>query len=299
MAPCPEYHPLEYLDEFLWIPRLEDLPIERGIPCLLLRHPGASWLLVFFHANAEDLGRIYWFLRQLKALLHVHILAVEYPGYGVCSGEATEESVLEDAEAVARFVFERLEVPSRRVLFVGRSVGGGPAVSLASRYACGGLVTLSTFSSIRAVVGAFAGWGGWFPDMFNNGERIRHVPCRTLIIHGTLDETVPVGQARELADACGSAVAGERPKVVLVTREGVGHNDLDVRSDIANLISEAFPELREGSPLALEKADAWVCRHAMQLASDVRDRVPYGPEWVPTCVPRGRIRILEIDGGAC
>lgn len=297
MAPCPEYHPLEYLDEFLWIPRADDLPIEHGVPCLLLRHTGASWLLVFFHANAEDLGRVYWFLRQLKALLRVHILAVEYPGYGVCSGEASEESVLADAEAVARFVFQLLEVPPGRVLLVGRSVGGGPAVSLASKHACGGLVTLSTFSSVRAVVGSFAGWGGlFFPDIFNNGDRIRHVPCRTLIVHGKLDEMVPVSQAQELADACGTEVEGARPKVVLVTREGVGHNDLDVRSDIANLIREAFPELREGEPLALEKADAWVCRHAMQLAPDVLDRVPYGPDWIPTCVPRGRIRVLEIDG---
>merc|ERR1712023_605315 len=151
-----------------------------------------SKLLLFFHANAEDLGHVYWFLRRLRLLLRVHILAMEYPGYGICTGEASEESVLRAAEDVCAFALRELQVPPAQLLLMGRSVGGGPAIHLAARQGSAGLITLSTFSSIRAVVGHFVGWGGWFPDIFDNDTRIRQVRCPTLIVHGDADETVDV-----------------------------------------------------------------------------------------------------------
>lgn len=54
------------------------------IPCMILKYPGgSSKIFVYFHANAEDLGRAYKFLQYIHTYLRVHILAVEYPGYGV------------------------------------------------------------------------------------------------------------------------------------------------------------------------------------------------------------------------
>lgn len=54
-------------------------------------------MLIHFHGNAEDLGRSRDFLSVMRSCLSVHVLAVEYPGYGVYEGEASEESVLADA----------------------------------------------------------------------------------------------------------------------------------------------------------------------------------------------------------
>lgn len=44
---------------------------------------GSAKLFVYFHANAEDLGRSYKFLSYIQFYLRMHVLAVEYPGYGV------------------------------------------------------------------------------------------------------------------------------------------------------------------------------------------------------------------------
>ena len=54
------------------------------IPCLFLKYEsGSSKIFLYFHANAEDLGRAYRFLTYIHVYLKMHVIAVEYPGYGV------------------------------------------------------------------------------------------------------------------------------------------------------------------------------------------------------------------------
>mmetsp|Transcript_35775 Transcript_35775/g.102828 ORF Transcript_35775/g.102828 Transcript_35775/m.102828 type:complete len:320 (+) Transcript_35775:48-1007(+) len=279
-APCPTYHPLEYEGELLWVPRAAGQPPHEGIPCLLLQKPRASHFLVYFHANAEDLGRVRKLAKLLVAHLGVHVLAVEYPGYGVCSGTPTEQNLLDDAEVVMDFVVRHLEVPLNRLLTMGRSVGGVPAIFLASKYECAGLVTMATFSSLRLVVQSFIGWGGLFPESFDNLTRIRSVKCPVLLIHGTEDETVEMDQARQLADACG-ADTKDRSCTHLSLRVGVNHNDFDPMTDIVGPIVQAFPDLRRGRPLALRAAGSLLRRRAERLAPDVQERVPYSVDYVP------------------
>lgn len=62
-----------------------------------------SRVILYFHANAEDVGLASEFLRPIKETLYVrrrvfeinfpkaHILAVEYPGYGEYDGVPNEE----------------------------------------------------------------------------------------------------------------------------------------------------------------------------------------------------------------
>eukprot|EP00927_Polykrikos_kofoidii_P055004 TRINITY_DN49321_c0_g1_i1.p1 TRINITY_DN49321_c0_g1~~TRINITY_DN49321_c0_g1_i1.p1 ORF type:complete len:392 (+),score=53.50 TRINITY_DN49321_c0_g1_i1:122-1297(+) len=292
--PCPTYHPTEFQGQLLWVPRRskasdgpepledEEATLECGVPCVLLEHEGASRLVIYFHANAEDLGQTYFMVRQLRQRLSMHVLAVEYAGYGVCSGEASGAQILEDAESVLVFACTRLRVPLFRVVLMGRSLGGGPAIDLASKFGkCAALVTLSTFSSVRRVVASHVGLSFGFPDVFNNVDRIRFVRCRTLIIHGSVDGVVDVGQARELYEACGSATE-KQVAVRLNIRQDLDHNDYNVDMDIARPMWEAFPELwmTSSDPLKL-KADAWLKLRVECLAPDVAERVPYVPQVVP------------------
>ena len=51
---------------------------------MLFRYPdGASKVLLYFHGNAEDVGLSADLLDHLMPTLKIHILAVEYPGYGI------------------------------------------------------------------------------------------------------------------------------------------------------------------------------------------------------------------------
>jgi len=286
-APCPSYHPLEFPGELLWVPREADQPPELGIPCLFLQCEAASCVVLYFHANAEDLGRMHSFLSLLKDAAQVHIIAVEYPGYGICSGETSPEAVIQDAVTTLAFIQEKLGIPPDRVLVMGRSIGGGPAIHLAARYICGGLVTVGTFSSVSTVVGNMVGWGGWFPHVFDNLTQIRSVGCITLLIHGKADRTVDVNQAYELAEACG-ADETHRPPVFLSLRDGVDHNNFDIEVDIAKPMKDIFPHLLdpeplEYPPLKTSPARYWLRKKSAWVAPDVADRVPYSPNFIPEC----------------
>mmetsp|Transcript_115875 Transcript_115875/g.322627 ORF Transcript_115875/g.322627 Transcript_115875/m.322627 type:complete len:313 (+) Transcript_115875:239-1177(+) len=301
-APEPSYHPLEYQGELLWVPREgEDLcfgrglPLERGVPCLLLQRQGAARLLVFFHANSEDLGQAYLTLRYLRTLLGLHVLAVEYAGYGICSGAPSEDRVLADAEAVMGFVLDQLRVPSECVVLMGRSLGSGPAIYLASRYPCGGLVTLAAFVSIRAIVGSLAGLTDLFVDAFDNGARIRSAGCRTLIIHGREDTLVSLEQAQQLTEECGADVPTRGP-VLLHICDGVGHNNYDIKRDIIRPVQRAFPDLQHGRKVQLADAERFLSTQPGELAQDVLARAPWSPGWVPDKPPYGGLKILGFDG---
>ena len=58
------------------------------IPCLYMPYlGGSSKLMIYFHGNAEDIGLAMELLSFVKDMMKVHVLAMEYPGYGVYEGE--------------------------------------------------------------------------------------------------------------------------------------------------------------------------------------------------------------------
>ena len=63
------------------------------IPCLYLPYDDeASKVVIYFHGNAEDIGLAFDLLYVLGQRLQMHIIAVEYPGYGLYkSSEPSEE----------------------------------------------------------------------------------------------------------------------------------------------------------------------------------------------------------------
>jgi len=42
--------------------------------------------MIYFHANAEDIGLSYSIMLEFSIRLNVNVLIVEYPGYGIYKG---------------------------------------------------------------------------------------------------------------------------------------------------------------------------------------------------------------------
>ncbi|CAK0883335.1 unnamed protein product, partial [Prorocentrum cordatum] len=57
-----------------------------ALPAVLLQQPTARYLLLYFHSNGEDVGWCYQFGCDVRSSLEVHVLLVEYPGYGISPG---------------------------------------------------------------------------------------------------------------------------------------------------------------------------------------------------------------------
>lgn len=124
------------------------------IPCLFLKYEkGSSKIFLYFHANAEDLGRAYKFLTYIHIYLRMHVIAVEYPGYGVYTGDtANADKIIKDADIVFNFITKSLNWKAADIIVCGRSIGSGPGCYLSSTYRPSSLVLVSPHTSIRGIV---------------------------------------------------------------------------------------------------------------------------------------------------
>lgn len=84
--------------------KFDEQKLSHYIPCMYIPFGlGSSKLLIYFHANAEDIGLVHQFLSVLRTLLRVNVLAMEYPGYGFFTKEfqnvRTKESKLSNTRS--------------------------------------------------------------------------------------------------------------------------------------------------------------------------------------------------------
>jgi pimeloyl-ACP methyl ester carboxylesterase len=121
-------------------------PAPDGVALLAvhLPNPQAVYTVLFSHGNAED-------IRDVAPLLNeIHesgfgVFAYDYRGYGTGDGVPTEENAYKDIDAAYAYLTGTLGVAPARIIAYGRSLGGGPAVDLASRKPLTGLILESTF----------------------------------------------------------------------------------------------------------------------------------------------------------
>ncbi|KAJ1462116.1 Alpha/Beta hydrolase protein [Pelagophyceae sp. CCMP2097] len=153
--------------------------------------------ILYSHANAEDLALALPYADVLSRFCGCDVLAYEYCGYSISSGEASEAGCIQCVDAALAYLLEGCRLAPERIVVYGRSIGSGPTVDVASRHArLGGMVLQSAIASAGLVVlpemfaRSLAGY-----DVFLNYEKIPRVRCRTLMIHGRDDRMVPFDHA--------------------------------------------------------------------------------------------------------
>jgi fermentation-respiration switch protein FrsA (DUF1100 family) len=219
----------EHIDHFC------DSLVERYVPALLLVPEIRSHkLIIYFHANAEDVGQAETLCRSLNSKLEVaaadqcYFLLVEYPGYSLYPGEASEANILADLEHVWNFVHAVCGFEPQDVFAMGRSIGSGPAVEFATRFPIGGLVLVSPFASIQDVASHnYLSLLSYFiKQRFDNSAKITAVRCPCLFIHGKEDALVPFQHSKQLYELC------SRPAEIQIF-SGMSHHKFDVIECVA------------------------------------------------------------------
>lgn len=235
LFPTPEssYTVDDFPEELIWVPKSlnpQTCTPEECIPCLFLLSPSARFLIFYLHSNAEDLGRCYPFCALLRYQFQVHVLVVEYPGYGLCpGGQADEESVTENAWVAFRFIREVLCWPLDGILILGRSVGTGPALAIAMQQEVYGVILVSPFLSVQEVCRDIIGPLAYLiQDRFPNKDRVPRLRSPLLVVHGKKDIVVPVSHGEKLYNACKS-------RKRLVCPETMEHNS-NLHSDASYFV---------------------------------------------------------------
>ncbi len=162
---------------------------------------GADRLLLYFHGNAGNLADRSDLL-PIFSDFGTHVLALEYRGYGQSDGHPSERGLYQDANAAYEWAVARI-APENVIVF-GESLGGGPACELASTRKVGGLILLSTFTSIADMA---ARQFPWLPvrwlvrTKFDNAVKIGKVTAPKLFVHSRTDEVVPFEMGERLFNA--------------------------------------------------------------------------------------------------
>lgn len=184
------------------------------IAVLHLPNPQAQFTIWFFHGNAEDLGDIEPHLRTLRDNGFA-VFAADYPGYGHSTGRPGEKAIYASARVARDYLRRELKVPAAQTILFGRSLGGGPAVQMATEERVGGLVLQSAFTSVFRVM---TRWPLLPFDQFHNERKLSRVDSPVLVMHGRRDEVIPFHHGESLF------AAAREPKQSLWV-PGAMHND--------------------------------------------------------------------------
>ena len=180
------------------------------IHCKSKKKNNTGFTILYSHGNAEDLSTSQYFIEQLAKETSCNVISYDYLGYSIsnCLGvKPSEEGCYKSIDTVWKYATNSLNIPEHKIIIIGRSIGTGPSVDLASRYnQCAGVILISPLASGANVLSPGANVLGKNVvsslisqlDIFKNYEKINKITQPIGIIHGKEDNIVSINNAYQL-----------------------------------------------------------------------------------------------------
>jgi uncharacterized protein len=184
---------------------------------LIATHPAGPEAVIYFGGNAEDVSRGLPTLAD--AFPDRSLYTMNYRGYGGSTGSPSETVLVADALVL----FDHVHADHPKIVVIGRSLGSGVAVQIASQRPVERLVLITPYDSLLTIA---AGQFGFFPlrwlmlDKFESWRYAPKVTAPTQLIAAQNDEVIPLVSTQALYDHFPQSVA------TLTMIPGVGHNTI-------------------------------------------------------------------------
>lgn len=173
--------------------------------------------VIYFGGNGEDVSGS---MPELIAAFPAHALyALHYRGYGGSTGKPSQDALFADALAL----FDKVHATHAKVTVIGRSLGSGVAVHLASVRPAARLVLVTPYDSIAGIA---AKQFPYFPvrwlmtDRYDSFLYAPKVTAPTTVITAERDEIIPRSSTNLLLTRFAPGVAQQ------IVIPGRGHNTL-------------------------------------------------------------------------
>lgn len=190
--------------------------------------PGTARAVLYFGGNAEDVSLS---LPDLVDTFRTHsVYALHYRGYGGSSGSPSETALVADALALFDLVYRQ----HPQIVVVGRSLGSGVAVQLATQRPVSRLVLVTPFDSLQRVAQRqypFLPVAWLLKDKFESWRHAPQVKAPTRIIVAGEDSLIPPAHSHALLKHFRPGVA------TLQVIERAGHNDISSFPDYRSLLT--------------------------------------------------------------
>lgn len=235
------YFPEQPSSSRLYVPMPTGIPHENifirtkdgvRLNLILIRYTGDSSpyspTIIYFHGNAGNIGHRLPNALLMLVNLKVNLLLVDYRGYGKSEGEASEEGLYLDSEAVLDYVMSRPDLDKTKVFLFGRSLGGAVAIHLASEnsHRISAIMVENTFLSIPHMASTLF---SFFPmrylplwcykNKFLSYRKISQCRMPSLFISGLSDQLIPPVMMKQLYE-----LSPSRTKRLAIFPDGT-HND--------------------------------------------------------------------------
>jgi fermentation-respiration switch protein FrsA (DUF1100 family) len=219
--------------QVIWL-SLPDGPVEAWFLPPLANAAQPFPLVIFAHGNAELIDD---FPEELQFFRHMGmgLLLVEYPGYGRSAGRPSQQAITATFIRAYDQAVQWPRVDRSRIVFFGRSLGGGVVCALARQRRPAAMILMSAFTGVQAFTARYLLPGFLVRDPFDNIAALKAYDGPVLIIHGNRDEMIPYHHALALNKAC------SRSQLVTVP---CGHNDFapgwyNFQADVATFSRQA------------------------------------------------------------
>lgn len=207
------------------------LPVAEAEVVASVREHDGPRALLYFGGNAEDVSLN---LPPLSKAFPEHaIYLLHYRGYGNSSGTPSEEAIQQDALAL----FDAVHAKHPEVVVVGRSLGSGVAVCLASQRPVSRLVLVTPGYSLEDLAVRLYPYipVGWLlRDKFESWRYAPSVTAPTVLVVAENDEVIPRASTERLYASFAKGVA------TLKIIAGASHNAISE--------SPRYLEALKGSP---------------------------------------------------
>jgi len=206
------------------------LPLRAQGPRVLVstrEAPGAN-AVVYFGGNAEDVSRTLPVL--VAAFPKDAIYALHYRGYGGSEGAPNEAEIIADATEL----FDQAHARHAQVTVIGRSLGSGVAVHVASLRPAARLVLVTPYDSIVGIAQEqypFMPVSLLMQDRYESFRYAPQVRAPTQIIAAADDRIIPRASTEKLFHRFAPGIA--RMQVL----PGVGHNTISEHPRYLELLS--------------------------------------------------------------
>jgi uncharacterized protein len=162
--------------------------------------------LLFFHGNGDSIAGADMATRMLTEAGYGALL-VEYRGYGGNRGVPSEQGLYRDGEAAIAWLNAQ-GISPKDTVFVGNSIGSGPATEMALRHNPAGLVLVSGFASLPFVVSdlyPFIPATLLVRDHYSNETKVGWIRTPILLLHGDADPLVRPANSHRMKKAAQNA----------------------------------------------------------------------------------------------
>lgn len=232
-------------------------PLPRGAERLSVRTPDGFVLQgVHIPPETKDRNRTLilgfggnaWNAQDVAEYLHEvypdhDVVAFHYRGYSPSTGSPSAAALIGDAPLVYDAAIARLE--PARVVVVGFSIGTGIAARLSAQRRLDGLILVTPFDSLKAVVQAMYPWlpiGSFFDQEIDAADPLARADTPVAIIAADGDEIIPAERTNALRKVVASLVYDR-------TIAHAGHNDIYARSDFHHAMDAALSAVTATQPL--------------------------------------------------